>query len=291
MGKLRVYCLKTLNKLSIYPLGNTPSAPSDKGDNEEIRVNMMTIEDIKNPEEEDREYRSGGRVGWTGHNEIIERLSNATSYQQQRATEDRPISGVRINYKRDPRAPDSLTGTSGLRILYERAQRERDTGLAAPSVSTYQGLKDECARHRETGINRSRERSFDQPQRNTVPMPPRYQARDRNRPSEKGDTSDSGQPKDPNGPGWPGGSRWPGGSGWPGRWPGNPWGPGRPGRPGGPGGPGGFRGRPHQPNINADEWDRNIKMKHPTPYNGEPDLKKFDLWTASVVHYVDVMKY
>ena len=30
MGKLRVYCLKTLNKLSIYPLGNTPSAPSDK---------------------------------------------------------------------------------------------------------------------------------------------------------------------------------------------------------------------------------------------------------------------
>ena len=30
MGKLRVYCLKTLNKLSIYPVGNTPSAPSDK---------------------------------------------------------------------------------------------------------------------------------------------------------------------------------------------------------------------------------------------------------------------
>ena len=28
MDKLRVYCLKTLNKLSIYPLGNTPSAPS-----------------------------------------------------------------------------------------------------------------------------------------------------------------------------------------------------------------------------------------------------------------------
>ena len=29
MGKLRVYCLKTLKKLTIYPLGNTPSAPSD----------------------------------------------------------------------------------------------------------------------------------------------------------------------------------------------------------------------------------------------------------------------
>ena len=28
MGKLRVYCLKTLNKLSIYPVSNTPSAPS-----------------------------------------------------------------------------------------------------------------------------------------------------------------------------------------------------------------------------------------------------------------------
>ena len=28
MGKLRVYCLKTLKKPSIYPLGKTPSAPS-----------------------------------------------------------------------------------------------------------------------------------------------------------------------------------------------------------------------------------------------------------------------
>ena len=32
MGKLRVYCIKTLNKLSIYPLGNTPSTPSDNRD-------------------------------------------------------------------------------------------------------------------------------------------------------------------------------------------------------------------------------------------------------------------
>ena len=31
MGKLRVYCLKTLKKLSTYPLGNTPSAPSVNG--------------------------------------------------------------------------------------------------------------------------------------------------------------------------------------------------------------------------------------------------------------------
>ena len=31
MGKLRVYCLKTLKKLSIYSLGNTPSAPSEFG--------------------------------------------------------------------------------------------------------------------------------------------------------------------------------------------------------------------------------------------------------------------
>ena len=29
MGKLRAYCLKTLNKLSIYPLGKTLSAPSE----------------------------------------------------------------------------------------------------------------------------------------------------------------------------------------------------------------------------------------------------------------------
>ena len=31
MGKLRVYCLKTLKKPLIYPLGNTPSAPSVYG--------------------------------------------------------------------------------------------------------------------------------------------------------------------------------------------------------------------------------------------------------------------
>ena len=30
MGKLRVYCLKNLKKPSIYPLGKTPSAPSEK---------------------------------------------------------------------------------------------------------------------------------------------------------------------------------------------------------------------------------------------------------------------
>ena len=29
---MRVYCLKTRNKLSIYPLGNTPSAPSVHSD-------------------------------------------------------------------------------------------------------------------------------------------------------------------------------------------------------------------------------------------------------------------
>ena len=35
MGKLRVYCLKNPKKLSIYPLGNTPSAPSDNTGEEE----------------------------------------------------------------------------------------------------------------------------------------------------------------------------------------------------------------------------------------------------------------
>ena len=43
MGKLRVYCLKTLNKLSIYPLGNTPSAPSveDKEADMERSLNVL----------------------------------------------------------------------------------------------------------------------------------------------------------------------------------------------------------------------------------------------------------
>ena len=38
MDILRVYCLKTLNKLSIYPLGNTPSAPSVFNQHPEIRL-------------------------------------------------------------------------------------------------------------------------------------------------------------------------------------------------------------------------------------------------------------
>ena len=42
MGKLRVYCLKTLNKLSIYPLGNTPSAPSVRA---RCALNKFTFED------------------------------------------------------------------------------------------------------------------------------------------------------------------------------------------------------------------------------------------------------
>ena len=39
---MRVYCLKTLKKLSIYPLGNTPSAPS-----EEIAVNEGSGEKLE----------------------------------------------------------------------------------------------------------------------------------------------------------------------------------------------------------------------------------------------------
>ena len=45
MGKLRVYCSKTLNKLSIYPLGNTPSAPSVKKDLAEVKAYAEAMAD------------------------------------------------------------------------------------------------------------------------------------------------------------------------------------------------------------------------------------------------------
>ena len=46
MGKLRVYWLKTLNKLSIYPLGNTPSAPSvkERMERSELRARALELE-------------------------------------------------------------------------------------------------------------------------------------------------------------------------------------------------------------------------------------------------------
>ena len=42
MGKLRVYCLKTLNKLLIYPLGNTPSAPSVALGQEQVKMSAQS---------------------------------------------------------------------------------------------------------------------------------------------------------------------------------------------------------------------------------------------------------
>ena len=44
MGKLRVYCLKTLNKLSIYPLGKTPSAPSVDGRADQVLERLSMLE-------------------------------------------------------------------------------------------------------------------------------------------------------------------------------------------------------------------------------------------------------
>ena len=46
MGKLRVYCLKALNKLSIYPLGNTPSAPSECFIQRSLKEVSRTIQQV-----------------------------------------------------------------------------------------------------------------------------------------------------------------------------------------------------------------------------------------------------
>ena len=69
MGKLRVYCLKTLNKLLIYPLGNTPSAPSvgkNMGHSQEDREWAEVEEALKN-------WRNWGKPGTGyGHLPVVE---------------------------------------------------------------------------------------------------------------------------------------------------------------------------------------------------------------------------
>ena len=54
MGKLRVYCLKTLKKPSIYPLGNTPSAPSEGNEN--------TVADALSHMPEEGEGEEGSKI-------------------------------------------------------------------------------------------------------------------------------------------------------------------------------------------------------------------------------------
>ena len=56
VGKLRVYCLKALKKLSIYPLGNTPSAPSVK----RTRRAAFGGQVVDESEDEDEEVQAGG---------------------------------------------------------------------------------------------------------------------------------------------------------------------------------------------------------------------------------------
>ena len=59
MGKLRVYWLKALNKLSIYPLGNTPSAPSEKACAGAARKGNGRGDEDEKDEEETKCHRHG----------------------------------------------------------------------------------------------------------------------------------------------------------------------------------------------------------------------------------------
>ena len=43
-------------------------------------------------------------------------------------------------------------------------------------------------------------------------------------------------------------------------------------------------------NESSDEYDRNIKMKHPETYDGKADLEAFDNWVNSILTYAEVMK-
>ena len=61
MAKLRVYCLKILNKLSIYSLGNTPSAPSEVKAYAEAMVDSNCARDAYVDKEQDKFFR---QVNW-----------------------------------------------------------------------------------------------------------------------------------------------------------------------------------------------------------------------------------
>jgi hypothetical protein len=255
-----------------------------------IRLNAIARND-GNDSGSGHESRSRAR-GSKDHLTVIDKLSAINSGGHIEKTSDRPMSDVRVEYTRDPSLPNVLSGTTGMRLLEEKSQNK-----VAPSISHRADNRGEGysqGRTHSPGYEKEPGRS---PRKLKIVPPLNKNERsfyDQEGSGSGGDNESDGyyrrrpnrhsDPEDPRDPGGSGGSRDP-------RRSGGPSGPGGPGDPGYPGGSGG-RGyrRRRRDDEDSDGWDRNVKMKHPTPYNGKPDIQVYDHWMASITNYAQTMK-
>ena len=112
---MRVYCLKTLNKLSIYPLGNTPSAPSDSDEPEGvIRANSEHVNDTDEP--------MRGRVLRTHPIYVDVALISILSAEVQRSSRLAEKPGINYNETRE-RKPKGETEEESPTMVQEFPDR------------------------------------------------------------------------------------------------------------------------------------------------------------------------
>ena len=251
-------------------------------------------------------------------NWVRQKLSDITLSAPPRALPySKPMSKVHLNYRRDPRLPDSLAGSISMGIVneYKRKKgigrtRNNDPTTLAPSILT-PGRQRTVVKTKDPIPARKNDCSGrDEPDRE---WESRYWSY-KEKPDPRGhsdEDKDHCKPGRRNRPGSPGGSGGPGGHGSPGgsKGPGSPGRSGdrgsprrseRRGRSGSPGGLGlGSNGhggcrhrnhRRHSPSSSPDEWDRGIKMKHPELYDSELDIELFNNWVHSVTNYADIMR-
>jgi hypothetical protein len=158
----------------------------------------------------------------------------------------------------------------------ERTRRRKEKSIArGPSVSTRLGIEPvQEMLSNDPGTYRSHHPPYEW----------RTEGEDPKGEGSKPPKPNPGNPKGDEEPYWDRRSRRSRGSGYPS----DSDGPSDPGSPRGH--RTGRRRRHRRDDSDSEGWDRNLKMKHPTPYDGKPDIQKFDQWIASILNYADVMK-
>ena len=234
-----------------------------------IRVNAGSIR----PDNDTRQTK-------TEHDAMVHTLSAINSSSRTNQPKDRLMSELLNDHSKGLTTPKILAGTNGMRMIarqkeseLEAANAKRRASYQTPTNERYQisGKAPSISYGKSAGGSKQRKSEFE---------------------SEADDESDAQRErchrkskKDPEYPGW-GDPEDPEETGWGGNE--DPRDPYYPGRPGGSGGPR-CRRRPRD-DDDSDGWDRNVKMKHPTPYNGKTDIQTFDYWMASITNYAKTMK-
>ena len=210
------------------------------------------------------------------HDNMISSLSAINSKSGQTThNKDRLMSEISLDYHRET-MHNFLAGTNGMKML--RNQRHQEMRESANSSTRVKRETEEIPR----APNQNREKTMEGPSK--IPSDGGRESRNsrsrKKKPHNESDAEDEGSdnykrpPRRPRSPGSPGGS---GGD--------------DPGNPRGPWGSGRHQSRrPQRDGNESDGWDRNVKMKHPTPYNGKPDIQVFDHWMASITNYAKTMK-